>query len=851
MRARVLARLCLRESRGSRTRLAIFVICLSVGVGAVVSVAHLGEALRAGIRGHARELLAADLVVSGRVELPPELDALLADAHVRARADAVELDSVVSAPPRGDAPGPSRLAEIKAVRGPYPHYGRVELAPDEPLAELLDAESAVVAPDLLASLGLSEGDELRIGGVDFRVVGRVLAEPDRLDFSLTSGPRVFISLEGLARTSLLSYGSRARFSALIAMPEGTPPAEVDRLERTLEHGLPEDGSYRVETYTDAQPALRRGVDRAESFIGLLALLSLLIGGIGVAQTVRAWLAQRLVSIGILRCLGVRPREILALYLTQTALLGLVGSAAGVVLGVGLALVLPRVLHAEDFLPAAPLGMIDTWQPWAALRGLALGTGVSLLFALPALLTARSVPPLIVLRHDTELRRRGRLARALMLTVLAAGVFGAAWSQSEDAGFAALFTAGLAAVTGALALAARGLIWLAARTPRRRLGLRLRHGLTALARPDSGTRSGTVALGVGTAVVIALQLVQSRLDEALSSAVPATAPTEFLIDIQPDQWEGVRQALVAQGAESIESVPVVTGRLSAVDGVPIEELVRRRPRGGNRPRWVLTREQRLTWMETLPPGNTVVAGALWSDPARLEISLDENFADDLDVDLGSTLRFDVQGEPVELVVTSLRDIEWTTFGPNFFLVAEPGALEEMPYVRLAAARLPPGGGQRLQDALALSAPNVSVIRVQEVLEKVRFVMSRVALGVRLLGLFSVVAGIAILAGSIGTGAWLRRRQIALFKTIGATRADVALIQGVESALVGAVAGVLGAAGGVALAATVIRVELELTWTPDPWPLLLAVPATALLSALAGRLASARALAIEPLAVLRTE
>jgi putative ABC transport system permease protein len=349
----------------------------------------------------------------------------------------------------------------------------------------------------------------------------------------------------------------------------------------------------------------------------------------------------------------------------------------------------------------------------------------------------------------------------------------------------------------------------------------------------------------------MQLVQSRLDLALGSAVPATAPSEFLIDIQPDQWETVRQSLEAQGAESIESLPVVTARLAGVDGVPVEDLVHQRPRGGRRPRWVLTREQRLTWMETLPAGNTITAGALWSDPARLEVSLDEHFASDLEVDLGSTLSFDVQGQMVELVVTSLRDIEWTTFGPNFFIVAEPGSLEDAPYVRLAAARLPPGGGQRLQDALALSTPNVTVIRVQEVLEKARSVMTRVALGVRLLGLFSVVAGIAILAGSIGTGAWLRRRQIALLKTIGATRADIVLIHGVESALVGAVAGVLGAAGGAALAATVIHFQLELVWTLDPWPLLLAVPAAALLSAVAGRVASARALAIEPLAVLRTE
>lgn len=851
MKPSVLARLCLRESRGSRGRLAVFVLCLAVGVAAVVTVANLSEALRGGIRLRARELLAADLAVSGRAVLPPALDELLAAATLRARADVVELVSVVAAPPRDGVPGASRLAEIKAVEGPYPLYGVLTLQPDQPLNALLDGQSAVVAPELLSALGLAVGDELRLGGVGFRITGQVLAEPDRLDFSLTAGPRVFVSRAGLARTSLLGLGTRARWSALLALPEGALPADVERLERTLEAGLPEDGSIRVETYTDAQPALRRGVDRAESFLGLLALLSLLIGGIGVAQTVRAWLAQRLQSIAILRCLGLRPREVLTLYVVQTALLGLLGSVVGVAGGVALASVLPRLLDAQQYLPSLPLEGLSAWQPWAVLRGLALGTGVGLLFALPALLAARSVPPLLVLRRDAELERRGRLARALMFAVLAAGVFATAWLQSSSLLFASLFAGGLLAISAVLALAARALVWLAARAPRRRLGLRLRHGLAALARPDSGTRSGTVALGVGAAVVLALQLVQARLDDALLNAVPAAAPTEFLIDIQPDQWEPVRQALAAQGAENIETVPMVVARFSAIDGVPIDELVRRRPRGSGRPRWVLTREQRLTWRQELPSDNRITDGALWSDPSRLEVSLEEEFAEDLGVGVGSVLSLDVQGRAVELLVTSLRSVEWTTFNFNFFLVAEPGALDDVASVRLAAARLPPGGGQRLQDALAVVAPNVSVIRVHEVLEKARGVMSQVALGVRLLGLFSVVAGVAILAGAIGTGAWLRRREIALLKTLGATRGDVAAIHAVESALVGAVAGLLGAIGGAALAGVVTVLLLELSWQLELWPVLLTVPAAALLSALAGRIASARALAIEPLAVLRTE
>ncbi len=374
----------------------------------------------------------------------------------------------------------------------------------------------------------------------------------------------------------------------------------------------------------------------------------------------------------------------------------------------------------------------------------------------------------------------------------------------------------------------------------------------------------MALGLGTLVVLAMALVQRHLTDALAADVPADAPTAFLVDVQPDQWPGVRALLADQGGEGIDSVPVVMARLRAIDGRPVEERVRRRAApepttrrdegGGERERsrnWALTREQRLTYMRRLPADNRVVAGALWSDPDRPEVSLEEDYAHDLGVGLGSRLTFDVQGVPIELWVTSLRSVDWRTFGINFFLVVEPGVLEDAPQQRLATVRLPPGREQRVQDLLAARFPNVTVIRLRELLAKIVGILDRIGLAVSFLGGFTVLAGVAILAGAVSAAAARRGREVALRKTLGFTRAGVAAIFAVEHTAVGLAAGLVGAAGGGVLAWVVITRGMELEWHLHPGLFAVALGGTAALAAAAGVAASARALLRRPLEVLREE
>jgi putative ABC transport system permease protein len=581
----------------------------------------------------------------------------------------------------------------------------------------------------------------------------------------------------------------------------------------------------------------------DSYLGLVALLSLFVGGIGVAQTVRAWIAGKTDAIAVLECLGLRPRQVLALFVAQTVLLALAGSAVGALAGALVQLAAPGL--AGDLLPA---GLARPWQPGALLRGLALGLGLALAFSLVPLLATLRVPPARVLRRDAAALAPGRVTGALAVGVLLAAVLLTATVQSRSLERGAVVTGGVLVAAGLLVLAGRAVAALAARAPREGLPLALRHGVAALGRPQAGTQSGVLALGLGTLVVLALFLVQHGLARELSTGMPEDAPTVFTIDVQPDQWPGVERLFDEHGATHVDSTPVVVARLAAVDGRPVEELVRER-RDGRGSRWVLTREQRLTYRAELPADNRVVAGALWSDPARAEVSLEQDYADDLAVGLGQTLTFDVQGVPVGLVVTSLRTVEWKTFGINFFLIVEPGVLEEAPQFRIAAARVAAHEEQPLQDELVAAYPNVTMLRVREVLEKIVSVLGTIGLAVRVLGGFTVVAGVVILAGAVSAGSVRREREVALLETIGMTRGQVVRMLATEYALTGLVAGAIGAAGGTALAWGVLEQWMELDFEPSLAPLLVAVAATVALSVGAGIAASARALAVRPLAVLR--
>jgi len=832
----------LRESRGSRGRLFFFMACLAVGVAAVVGVAALGAGIKEGLRSKGRELLAADIVVESRRPLGDDIAPMVREAGATELSTVREFATMVAAVDEAGSVGKSHRAMVKAITGRFPYYGDLVLDPPGPLEEALQ-RGVVVAPELVAAAQVRVGGQLRVGGKLLPVVAVVTREPQSLGFASMLGPRVFIAESQLAGTRLLGFGSRVKYKLLARMPQSNADS-VRTLARRLKRE-PKGAEYlTVETWRAGQPRIRTAVRRVERFMGLVALLSLVLGGIGVAQIVGAWIESRTQAIAILRCIGMRPREILTLFLGQIGVLAILGSAAGALIGTLLPFALSGV--ATEFLgPEFTLGSVFQWAAMG--RGVMLGLGIALLFSLPPLTAVWRVSPAKVLRAEAEPLPAPALMRWGARLALVGGMFAAAWTQSRSLLLASLFTAGFLVLTALLAASAWLVMRLTARLPRERMHPYLAQGLSALARPGAGTTGGIVALGLGVMVVATMLIVESELSSGIRTLIPKDAPTLFLVDVQPDQWEGVREELVVRGADPIQSAALVMSRIRAINGVDVAELAKRR--GGGRSRWSLTREQRISTMETLPASNRIIAGSLWSEANIPEVSIEDRFARSLGVKLGDWITFDVLGLPLKLKLTSLRKVEWRSFGINFFVGVEPGVLDRMPSLRLAAAKMDESQEQPLQDRLAARFPNVTVIRIRPILDQVVVLLEKLAWGVRGLGAFTVIAGLAILAGAISATTLRRRREAALLKTLGATRKGVAALFVTEYGLLGAVAGALGAAGALVLSWAFLVQLAELEFAPPLWAIPVAALLSSLLAAGCGILASWKALTAKPLESLR--
>ncbi|HEV8628770.1 MAG TPA: FtsX-like permease family protein, partial [Thermoanaerobaculia bacterium] len=461
MSPRLYLRWLVRDSRGARGRLVFFVLCLAVGVAAVVAVAALADNLEQGLRREAKQLLGADLAVSGR--RPPPASVVAAALTLPGAQSTLirELDTMAAATQgRAGRVPPSLLVELKAVGAGYPLYGKLVTRPKAPLTRLLGADGAIAAPELFERLHLRVGDRLRVGESTFTLRAKLESEPDRAVTPFTFGPRVLLAEEGFQRTRLAAFGSRINYRLLVQLPGNATRGQLEAAAQRLRDALGTAPWWRLETWSQAQPELRQGLRRVERYLGLVALLSLLVGGVGVAQSVRAFLASRLDAVAVLKCLGVRPREAFALYLGQCLLLGLAGGLLGGLVGLAVQRGLPALLG--DVLPAHE---IHFWQPWALLRGLGLGLAASLLFALAPLVAVLRVPPLRALRRSAEPLPASPLARAGTGLALLAGTFGLALAQAEDLALALRFTGALVLSVALLAAAGWGLRRAAARLAR--------------------------------------------------------------------------------------------------------------------------------------------------------------------------------------------------------------------------------------------------------------------------------------------------------------------------------------------------------------------------------------------------
>ncbi len=838
MSLRLLWTLLRRELRGAQARVLFFVACLAVGVAAVVAVAGLADSVQGAMEREARPMLAADVAVSSRRGLPEKLDEV-PEALVAGAARVQMFTTMVSAVSDRAGESNSVLVELKAVDPGYPFYGKVEVEPDgTDLHALLTPDQVVVEPALLRRLELNRGDALRVGDETFVIAGEVLSEPDRMQASLSPGPRVFLSYDGLKRSGLAGSTGRMTYKMLYQTPDRASATELAAwVERQ-----PELAAWtRVETWTEGNPGLQRGLDRAETFLGLIALLSLLVGGAGVAQVIRAWLARRFDAVATFRCLGMTPAEVGRVYLAQTVVLGLAGSLVGAIAGTACLLLVPVLLG--DLLPP---GTVSPFQPLAMLQGTALGTGIAVVFAWAPLRQAQRVPPIRVLRRTVEPLDAGTGQKVGGAVLLGAVLLAVSALQAGDLTTGLVFSGAVGVVVLVLGLVAGRLSAGLGRLGEGQTRWALRHALRALSRPGACTLSAMVALALGVVVVLGTWLLQHRVTSQLADAFPETAPSGFLIDVQPDQWDRVEVVLGDIRAGRVQSVPMVMGRIAGIDGQTTEQLVEGLD---DEARWAYTREQRLGIRPEIPPHNTILQGAWATDPDVAEVSLEERFAASLGVGLGSTLTMDVQGVPIPLQVTSIREVHWESMEMNFFLLVEPGVLDGAPSSRLVTFQVDESREADLQDTLAVEFPNITLVSVRQIRDQAKSILERVALAIRTLGGFTALAGVVILVASVGATTAQRARHVALLKTLGVTRAAAAGMLAVEYALVGLVAGLVGTLGANVLVWGVQTQLMRLTYEPMVVPAVVAVVACAVGTAVAGVVGNLRALQVKPRAVLQ--
>ena len=795
MRASQLLSLAWKESRTARRRLLLYMSSISLGVAALVAIDSFASNTQRSVREQARALLGGDIALSTRQDFPRAI----VDSMQALRREGVGVAEVTTFASMAlvQRTGATRLAQIRGVTAGYPFYGEILTEPAGAWARLQQGRYALVDPSLLFALNARVGDTLALGFARFIILGTLKSVPGDVAVSSAIGPRVYIPSRYLDETSLLLFGSRSDRQLLLRLPPTLPASTfISRFKVPLEKA-----AVRYRTAAETEFNLTQAIDQLRDFLSVIGLVALLLGGIGVASGVNAFVMRKIDTVAVLRCLGATSRQVLTLYLLQAAAMGFLGAAAGALLGVGLQVLLPRVL--ADFLP---VDVRISVEPTALLTGLLVGVWVALVFALRPLVALRNVSPLQTLRResDAEALRGARLdiPRVLvgLLVIASIAALGVARADTVRRGLAFSAAIGLAVLV--LYLAAAGLSIAARRAVRPRWPFVLRQGIAALYRPGNQTRSVVLALGFGVFLMSTVYQVQHNLLRTVGVKLDASRANVVFFDVQEDQGAPLDSMVRAHGYQVVQRTPLVPMKISAINSLRGEALVRSQKAKGERGRrdggWVLRREFRSTFRDSVMPSEKVTEGRFHTGgsraPALPEVSLDVAVAHDLQVGIGDTITWNVQGVEIPTRVTSLREVNWTRFEPNFFVVFETRALAQAPkqYVLLADVR-GEGAVARLQRDVVNRFPNVASLDLTLIQQTIARVLDKVTTAIRFMAGLSLALGIPVLFSAVSATRRERLREGVLLKVLGATRRQVGRIMLAEYAVLGA----LGSLAGVVL------------------------------------------------------
>jgi putative ABC transport system permease protein len=840
-RGPVALRLARRELRGGLKGFRIFLACLFLGVAAIAGVGSLSSAMLDGLAQNGRALLGGEveLRLIHRKATEAELSWLRQNSARLSRT--AELRAMAR---NAAEPGTRRLVELKAVDGSYPLYGALTtqegVGVPEALAKRDGRWGALVDESVLYRLDREVGDTIGVGELEYEIRGTVQREPDRAARAFTLGPRVMVARDSLDESGLEQPGALIYYHYRLDVPQGMSLAEWRTAVTTA---LP-DAGWRIRDLDNAAPGLAQTVGRVALFMTLVGLTALLVGGVGVANAVRAFLDGKRATIATLKCLGAPAFLIFQTYLLQVLALAALGIAAGLIVGAGIPLAVSPLLEQRlgfDFAAGVYAGPL--------LESAAFGVLTTLVFSLWPLARAQQIPAGSLFREMVQKVRALPPAWALAaLAVTAAALAALAILGARERIFAVGFVVGAIAALVAFRLAALGVVWLARRLPRaRHPGLRL--AIANLHRPGAATGNVVMSLGLGLTVLIAIALVEGNLRGQVMEEIPEEAPGFYFIDIQPDQIGPFKELVGGfPTVTQVESVPMLRGRIVGVNGQTPEEYG-----VPEDVQWVFRGDRGLTWAREKPAGEVVSVGEWW--PADYSgpplVSLYEEIFDALNLRIGDTLTINILGRDVEVEIANVRPIDWSELEINFVMIFSPGLLESAPQTSIATVHLAPEQEAALERAVTDAFPNISAIRVKEALGQVAETLRDIATAVSATASVTVLAGVLVLAGAVAAGHHRRIYDSVVLKVLGATRRSVGQAFVLEYGLMGLVtaliAAVIGSLAGWVIVTQVMGVGF--TFLPGAVALTLAIAvAVTLLFGFAGTF---RALSVKAAPMLRNE
>jgi putative ABC transport system permease protein len=845
-------RLAWTELRGDPRFALLFALGMALGLVGFVALDAFKGSLDATVERRSRALLGADLQVVSRRPISAQerahVDALAGPTALAIRE--VELPSMVASGQR------SRLAQVRALEPAFPLRGTIGLREEGDSGSgaaqgLASGRSAWLAPELMAQLGIELGDEIRIGSAAFRVVDAVERDAGSAAGGFAFAPRVYIGWDQLPATGLIQFGSRATYRLLYRLPDELDP---DALAEALDERR-ELADLRVESHRDAGADVARVTTHLTRFLALVALVALLLAGLGSAFLFRAFLQRRLREVAILISLGATYARAQAVYVWQLVILG--GASAAFALAVcGIAVPwIPRLLGAE-------LLQLEV-EPRVGARSVALAAvtalGGSLLLALPALVRLRALKPAALFSEAAHAELGTRWwAGALYLPAVVFFFALCAW-QAHSLEHAAWFVGLLAAACLVLAAAGSGLLAFARRGARVR-GVALRIALRNLSRHQPRALAAFLALGLASLLVGAVPQLRAVMRGQIDRPEDGSLPSLFLFDIQDEQVDALRAHVAERGRELVQLSPLIRARLVEVAGRAVPERTATSPEDDDEERQrgdrLLHRAYNLTYRQRVSGSERIVAGRdfsgvhRWGQVEPAELSLEADFAERLGVGVGDSLVFDVQGVRVPGRVVGLREIRWTSFEPNFFVQFQSGVLEDAPKTHLAALpRMERAEKERLQHSLVEEFPNVSAVDISALVGRMLAVTAQVERATNFMAGLSLVAGLLLLYALAAHQALERRWETNLLKVLGADFARIRAIVDWEFGLLAGAAAVLGALGSLAASYWLSTRVMGAPWTPDWLAFALSIPLVAALGLAAARLATRRVLREKPLALLQ--